>query len=362
MLYSALCRVLCRVLCSVLCMNVIKNSFWIDQYTRFVVIDFSVLNLNSNIASSIRIRFDFHRSAPYWHASSFHFFYILAGNYFYYIAIVAVFFTLINAYNIWKELLLVYKLGPSSYFDELSSYVEISKVLLSTILCYVYFRKSYLKYSLLHEIKYSYLSRGRHGFIDFFEMAVMDYVFTVTAGFLVFLCIFQLFHMLSKIRRLVVFMRLVLMAVKLFYMPVLSGMAFTFLSNILFCSTNENFSGFGLSYLMVNQYFIKPRAIYRELTANHPYVGPLFYFMMGMMISLFLFNIFLAFLNEAYSSIHNQVSLERYKVREKSRLEYVYDFLGIKTRTKRDEHDDLQLVDRENDRNLLSFVKRLQAT
>ncbi|KAK3785267.1 hypothetical protein RRG08_036803 [Elysia crispata] len=101
-------------------------------------------------------------------------------------------------------------------------------------------------------------------------------------------------------------MRMVLMAVKLFYMPVLSGMAFTFLSNILFCSTNENFSGFGLSYLMVNQYFIKPRAIYRELTANHPYVGPLFYFMMGMMISLFLFDVFLAFLNETYSSIHNQ--------------------------------------------------------
>ncbi|KAK3735042.1 hypothetical protein RRG08_001832 [Elysia crispata] len=150
------------------------------------------------------------------------------------------------------------------------------------------------------------------------------------------------------------------MAVKLFYMPMLAGLAFTFLSNILFSSTNENFSGFWLSYLMVNQYFIKPRAIYRELTDNHPFIGPLFYFLMGMMISLFFLNFFIAFLNEAYSSIHNQVRIESYKIREKTKMEYVYEFLGIESKITYDPQDDLRRKEREMDKDFMVELKRLK--
>ncbi|RUS75766.1 hypothetical protein EGW08_016471, partial [Elysia chlorotica] len=286
--------------------SVIKNSFWIDQHTRFIVVDFSVLNLNSKIASSIHIRFDFHRSAPYWHTNSFHFVYALTGNNYYYIAIVFVSFAVLSTYNGVKQLLLAYKMGPLRYLRYPDSYVEVIKMLLSAINCYAFLKKEALKTELLQELKYSYLIRGSYEFVDFFGMALFDYWFFATGGILAFLCIFQMLYMLSKIRRLTIFMSLTIKTVKLFYMPLLVGVAFTFLSSILFGSTTGQFSSFGLSYLMVNQYYVKPINIYADLTANHPYTGPWFYFVMGMTISIFMFNMFIAFLNEAYSAIQNQ--------------------------------------------------------
>ena len=52
--------------------------------------------------------------------------------------------------------------------------------------------------ALIHDVKYSYLLREKNliEFIDFFEMAVMDYVYTIAGGFLAFVCIFQIFVML----------------------------------------------------------------------------------------------------------------------------------------------------------------------
>ena len=111
----------------------------------------------------------------------------------------------------------------------------------------------------------------------------------------------------SKIRRLLVFIRLLYSTVTLFYMPLMTGMAFAFLASLLFCRTNENFRSFGLTYLMINQYFIKPRAIYVSLTENHPYLGPYFVFFLGFCINFFMVNFFIVFINEAYSSIQNQV-------------------------------------------------------
>ncbi|KAK3735764.1 hypothetical protein RRG08_036812 [Elysia crispata] len=338
----------------------IRHSNWIDENTRFLVLDFSIVNFNSHIASSYRITFDFKRSAPFWSSTSFHFRYEQPGNQYYYMILVGVIFLNISTYNIVKELMLVYKTGVCEYLTQIDSYTEILKVLLSFLLCYVYFRKMYLSKALINDLKYSYLLRDTTAFVDFFEMAMMDYLYTVAGGFLAFVCISQIFVMLSKIRRLLVFIRLLYSAVTLFYMPLIVGMGFAFLSNNLFGKTNENFSSFAVSYLMINQYFIKPRAIYESLTEAHPYIGPYFVFFLGFCINLFMLNFFIAFLNEAYSSIQNQVRIESYKVREKTKLEYVYEFLGIQSTITWDIEDDIITRDKAKDRDFMADIKRLR--
>ncbi|RUS70872.1 hypothetical protein EGW08_021366 [Elysia chlorotica] len=343
-------------------LSLIKDSDWIDQHTRYIIIDFSLLNLYSRIVSTVHITFDFKRPAPFWYMGSFHFYHSMTGNTFYYTGVVKVIFLLIWANNTLKELILLYKSGPKNYLGRFYSYVELTKCLLSITLIYVHFRKIDLKSLRLQELKYSYLEKEGAEFVDFLEMAILDYVYTNVGGILAFFCFFEILNMLSKIRRLVVFMRLVINAVRLFYMPLMSGIAFTFLSTMLFGSTNENFSAFGISYLMVNQYFIKPRAIYRQLTDNHPYVGPVFYFLMGMMISLFLLNFFVAFINEAYSSIHNKVRVASYKIRDKTKMEYVYEFLGMESRKMSDIEDDKQQQERQLEISYMTELKQLQST
>ena len=56
-----------------------------------------------------------------------------------------------------------------------------------------------------------------------------------------------------------------------------------------------------------------------------------------------------------------QVRIESYKVREKTRLEYVYEFLGIESTITWDVQDDLVLQDREKDKDFLVDIKRLKA-
>ncbi|GFR59007.1 polycystic kidney disease 2 [Elysia marginata] len=293
--------------------------------------------------------------------SGFHFVYSLSGNKFYYMAVVKVFFVLISSYNIITELLLIYRTGVLNYLRTVSNYIEITKVSLSILLGVIFVQMSILKSNLLKELKEAYQLREESEAIDFLAVAVMDYIYTVAGGVLAFLCIFQILNMLSKIRRLVIFMRLVFEAVKLFSMPVVGGMAFTFLSRIIFGSTNRFFADYGSSYLMINQYFVKPRAIYHDLQDNHPYLGPLFVFTLGVNINIFLLNFFIAILNEAYSSIKNQVRIESYKIRDKTTMEYVYEFLGIKNKIIFDVTDDMLLVEREREKDLVAEIKHLRS-
>lgn len=339
----------------------IQDSDWIDEHTRILVVDFSLVNVYSHIVSSYRILFDFKRSSPFWSAISFHFRFEDPSNMKYFMIFWGIIFLNISAYNIIKEMMLVHKMGILNYLSELASYTEILKVLLSLVLCYVYFRKIDLRGEILNDLEDSYRFREKNKFVDFFEMAMLDYVYAITGGFLAFVCIFQIFVMLSKIRRLLVFLRLLISCVTLFYMPLATATAFAFLSHMLFGKTNENFSSLPISYLMINQYFIKPRAIYEALTDNHPYIGPFFYFLLGFCINFFMVNFFIVFLNEAYSSIQNQVRIESYKVREKTRLEYVYEFLGISSTITWDIADDEMLKERARDRDYLKDIKSLKA-
>ncbi|GFO05631.1 polycystin-2 [Plakobranchus ocellatus] len=342
----------------------IRESDWIDQNTRHFLIDFSLLNLNSHIVSSYRLRFDFRRAAPFWQTNSFHLRFAQPGNQFYYTVFIGFFFVLICAYNTVKELLLMYKSGPLKYFRTIESYVEILKIVLSVLLVLIYIRKGIVAALLLKKLRYAYVSRettGRVEFVNFFEVAVLDYMYTIFGGFLAFLCIFQIFYMLSKIRRLLVFIRLLVQTVTLFYMPLVIGLAFASLSFLLFGSTTPSFANLSDSYLVINQYFIKPQAIYYALTDSHPYIGPWFVFCLGFCINFFMVNFFIVFLNEAYSSILNQIRIDTYKVREKTKLEYVYEFLGIQSTIVFDIEEDLILKDKEKDRDFLKDIKRLQA-
>ncbi|GFN82983.1 hypothetical protein PoB_000948900 [Plakobranchus ocellatus] len=209
-------------------------------------------------------------------------------------------------------------------------------------------------------MKFSYQSRGEISpeFFDSFELAALDYVRRVAGGFLAFICIFQIFEMLRKIRRLLVFMRLLISVFMLFYMPLIAGTAFAIMALILFGPTSENFSQFVTSYLTINQYFVKPRAIYHVLLENNPFFGPWFVFLLGLCINFFILNFFIAFLNEAYSLVKNKIRLQAYKVREKTRLEYVYEFLGIQSTIKWDIDNTALARDRELDRDFMADVKR----
>ncbi|RUS78425.1 hypothetical protein EGW08_013799 [Elysia chlorotica] len=345
---------------SLLALEEIESSDWIDHRTRILVLDFSIINLDSYIVSSYRVKFDFKRPAPFWSSDSFHFRYQQPGNQYYYMILVGFIFLNISAYNVIKEMMLVNKVGCLKYLTKIESYTEISKILLSIALCYLYFRKISLAKMLITDLKFSYLLQEEK-FVDFFEMAVVDYLYTIAGGFLAFVCIFQIFVMLSKIKRLLVFIRLLISAVTLFYMPLIVGLAFAFLSYILFGKTTEEFSSFGISYLMVTQYFIKPIAIYERLVEAHPYVGPSFVFLLGFCINFFMVNFFIVFLNEAYSSIQNQVRIESYKVKDKTRLEYVYEFLGIQSTITWDVDEGMLNRDKAIDRDFLSDIKRLKA-
>ncbi|GFN82976.1 polycystin 2 [Plakobranchus ocellatus] len=209
-------------------------------------------------------------------------------------------------------------------------------------------------------MKRSYENRGENSpvFFDAFELAALDYYYRAACGSLAFLCIFQIFEMLRKIRRLLVFMRLLLTVLMLFYMPLIVGVAFATLAYLLFGNNNYNFSNLVSSYLMINQYFVRPRAIYNSLVVDNPIIGPCFVFLLGMCINFFILNFFIVFLNEAYSSLKNKIRVHAYKILEKTKLEYVYEFLGIKSTIRWDV--DKTEIDREKDidRDYMADVKR----
>ncbi|GFO32542.1 receptor for egg jelly 4 [Plakobranchus ocellatus] len=215
----------------------------------------------------------------------------------------------------------------------------------------------------------SYESRGQNSpeFFDSFELAALDYVYRIAGGFLAFLCIFQIFEMLKlasllrKIRRLLVFMRLLISVFMLFYMPLIVGVAFAILAFIMFGTASETFSDLLTSYLTINQYFVKPRAIYKTLLENSPFFGPWFVFILGLCINFFILNFFIVFLNEAYSFVMNKIRSQAYKVLEKTRLEYVYEFLGIQSTIKWDIDLTTLAQERELDRDFMADVKRFAA-
>ncbi|GFO32525.1 hypothetical protein PoB_005903000 [Plakobranchus ocellatus] len=209
------------------------------------------------------------------------------------------------------------------------------------------------------KVKFYYAFRNEQYF-DFTEMAAMDELFKIGCGFLAFTCIFQILVMLSKIRRLLVFIRLLQMALYLFFMPLVTGMGFTFLAFLWFGSGNDFFSNFRTSYLNVNQYFIKPRAIYHVLNDNNPYLGPTFLGLLGFVVCFFVVNFFIVFLNEAYTFILLQIRIENYKVREKTKLEIIYEFLGIQTITVWDDEEDLLYQEKAEERKFIVDIKKLR--
>lgn len=311
--------------------------------------------------STIRIRFDFMRMAPFWQYASAHFLYEVTGNQFYFIVLLSCAFLLISAYNIIKEALLIYKMGVIGYLSRLSSYVEMAKVLLSVFMCVIRIQRRNLALDLLHKLRYYKTVRKIDEYLDFHEMAVLDYQFSVVGGVLGFICIFDVFLKLSKIRRLLIFIKLLKSVLVLFWMPLLVGTAFACLAQLLFSKTHPNFVYFGTGFLTITQYFVKPRPIYASLTVVHPYAAPCFYFVLGVCINFFMLNFFIVFLNEAYSAILNKVRLSTYKLKEKTKLEYVYEFLGIKSTITWDEEGDLLRQERDIDRDFLKDVKRLMA-
>ncbi|GFO06833.1 polycystin-2 [Plakobranchus ocellatus] len=104
-------------------------------------------------------------------------------------------------------------------------------------------------------------------------------------------------------------MRLLISVFMLFYMPLIVVMAFASLALILFGKTSETFSHLLTSYLTINQYFVKPRAIYNTLQESSPFIGPWFVFLLGLCINFFMLNFFIVFLNEAYSFVMNKVAV-----------------------------------------------------
>ncbi|RUS71614.1 hypothetical protein EGW08_020625 [Elysia chlorotica] len=338
-------------------LNEMEASGWIDENTRYLFIDFTLINPSSVIMSTFRVTVDFKRSAPFWFTHDYHFMYEEPANQIYVITFVGIFFFIITMYNLFKEVINIHRLGVTGYLGRISSYTELTKVLLSCILCYVYSRNRGLLGSLVGQLRYNLVLVEQPFFVDFFELAILDQIYRTTGGFLAFTCIFQMFTMLSKIKRLLVFIQLLRTTFTLFFMPLLTGMAFAFLATMLFGSTTENFSTFSISYLMVNQYFIKPRAIYHSLTSMYPYLGPVFVFLLGFTINFFMVNFFIAFLNEAYSRILAQFRFLKYKRREKTRLEYVYEFLGMESRVSQTTEDEKELQDLANDKMLFSQMK-----
>ena len=111
----------------------------------------------------------------------------------------------------------------------------------------------------------------------------------------------------SMIGRVRVFIRMAKTTVSLFYFLLIAGTMFTLSSTNLFGSTSRDFSTLKLSYLTVNQYFIRPPAIYSRVSLNHPYLGPVFVFLLGFTVIFFVITFFIAFLSDSYSEIQNQV-------------------------------------------------------
>ncbi|RUS80458.1 hypothetical protein EGW08_011774 [Elysia chlorotica] len=340
-------------------LETIKRSTWIDQNTRHIIIEFSLINPSTHILSNIRIFFDFKRMAPYWRYSSYHFYFEIFDNYVYFNIILNFTFLLILMYHIIKEVIKVYKMGPLQYLQLTTSYIEMVKIVLSLLLIFSLLMKLSFSFSLIERFRNARYGVNE-GYIDFSTMACYDYTFNVSGGVLGCLCIVDIFRMLSKIRRLLTFLRLLRSASIRLGLPVLALLAFTALSYVLFSSTQPAFSTVGLSFMTVTQYFIKPQKLAKSLAETHPFVGPWYLFFLGFWVNFCVVNFFIAFLNETYSSVLNQVRIATYKLRDRTKLEYMYEFLGMRSTLMWDMETDLLMQDETDDRDLLVDMKRLQ--
>ncbi|KAK3748110.1 hypothetical protein RRG08_040591 [Elysia crispata] len=338
-----------------------KTSDWIDENTRHIVIDFSLVNLQAHIMSTYRIVFDYRRSALFWHTKSYHFSFERSGDTVIYMMLAFIFFWSLSAQNIFKEAQTLYRVGILAFLQRLYTYIELLKVLLAILQGYVYIEKRISIGKLLKLISLSYADRDHSQFVDFSEVAMLDHIFIVTGGALTCVCVFQIFDMLRMIRRIRSFIKMVLSTMSVFYYPVMMGGGFALLSTLLFGNTSTDFSTLTHSYLTVNQYLIKPPAIYHRLTDNHSYLGPAFVVVLGFSTIFIIVNFFIVFLNEAYSTIKKQMRLDLYKIQDKTKMEYLYDFLGIQINKASEEEDKRLMQITAVDRSLLAFIKRLRA-
>ncbi|KAK3793062.1 hypothetical protein RRG08_016570 [Elysia crispata] len=298
-------------------------------------------------------------SAPFWYSGGFHFRYQPPESQIYVFVLVGFIFFILTTRNILSEIVTLYKKGLVGYLSRVTTYMELSKVFLTCVMCYVYLRQRTLLSDLSAMLQYGYLIAKQPPFLDFIEMAALDYCYKAAGGFLAFTCIFQMFDMLSAIRRLVIFIQLLKTTITLFFMPLVTGFAYAILAYLMFGKTIETFSNLKFCYLMVNQYFIKPQAIYHSLTESHPYLGPMFVFILGICVNFFVLNFFIAFLNEAYITIIKRISILKYKEREKTKWEYVYEFLGIESTASDHFEEHLWQQEVAEQRYFLSSMKKL---
>ncbi|GFR62127.1 hypothetical protein ElyMa_000122700 [Elysia marginata] len=86
-------------------LGVMQRSDWIDQHTRYLLIDFCLINPGASIVSAFRITVDFKRPAPFWHTEDFHFRFKETSNHVYILITIGFFFIIISIYNLIKEIL-----------------------------------------------------------------------------------------------------------------------------------------------------------------------------------------------------------------------------------------------------------------
>ncbi|RUS91405.1 hypothetical protein EGW08_000835 [Elysia chlorotica] len=338
----------------------IIGSHWVDVHTRSLIMDFTVINTHTQIISTFRVIFDFRRSAPFWHVDSYHLWYDQSGNTHHFMILVAILFFVLTVQNMFKESHALYRLGFTAYSKRWYTYVELFKVLLLILQGYVYLEKQHLANKRLKLMRNAYVNRGRSGFIDFSQVAILDEMFYIFNGVLTCVCVCQIFDMLRLIRRVRSFIRMVLSTIGLFYFPVMMGVSFAMLSTLLFGNTSMDFSTLKKSYLTANQYLIKPPVIYYRLHQNHPYLGPYYVLFLGFINMFIVVNFFIVFLSEAYTTIKKQMRMDMYKFRDKTKLEYLFEFLGIQLY--RDTEEDRRLMQiTADDRSLFAFIKRLRA-
>ncbi|GFR74275.1 hypothetical protein ElyMa_000425700, partial [Elysia marginata] len=80
-----------------------RESDWIDENTRHVIIDFSLVNVHSHIISTYRIAFDYRRVGVFWHTKNYQFYFEREKVDTYYLMLLGFSFMFLSAVNIFKE-------------------------------------------------------------------------------------------------------------------------------------------------------------------------------------------------------------------------------------------------------------------
>ncbi|RUS87584.1 hypothetical protein EGW08_004629, partial [Elysia chlorotica] len=102
----------------------LEESDWIDQRTRYVVIDFSLINPGMLLTSTIRITVDFKRGGPFWFTTDFHFRHQQPPGQIYVFCAFGVCFIAITFSNVVAEIRILQKYGFKWYSRRFISYVE----------------------------------------------------------------------------------------------------------------------------------------------------------------------------------------------------------------------------------------------